>query len=263
MVKKMNLDKAEVEAARSIMFELMSILSAFRSHLVVIGGSVPGLMFTKADKPHSGTLDVDLAIDRRVVGVPDMFLIENILKKNGYSQSGSTDHVFYKNVNKEDRKIPIKVELLTGESADKTKGIAMAVPGCDLAFERPIESPISGLFPDGSEHEVMVRYASIVPMICMKAMALKDRNEPKDAYDIYYFIKNFEAGTKNLASEFIKLQDVQKVEEGITLLKEEFSDIHSIGPRYVADFMGERDEMRREQNIRDAFEQVNALLSLL
>ncbi len=258
-----NPNRSAVEAARSVMFELMALLSTFRSHLVLIGGTVPGIMFPNADKPHVGTLDVDLAIDRQVVGSPDMALIETTLIKNGYRQSGSKPFIFYKKVLKEGNEYEIQVDLLTGESAVNTGGVALAVHGCDLAFEGPIETTLMGSFPDGSQRSVTVRIASYVPMICMKAMALMDRGEHKDAYDLYYCVKNYEKGTEHLALEFKKVINNPGVIEGIKLLKEAFSKVDSKGPSGVVEFLGGHDSGEKERIARDAYEQINALLEML
>jgi hypothetical protein len=263
MVKKSNLNRAEVEAAQSVMFDLMALLSPFRNHLVLIGGSVPRILFPHADKPHVGSLDVDLVLDGQVVGSPDMAVIETMLIQNGYRQSDTRPHIFYMKLSKEGKEYEIQVDLLTSENTGSKGGVALAVHGCDLAFEEPIEEELLGVFPDGSQRSVVVRFASIVPMICMKAMALMDRGENKDAYDLYYCVRNYEAGIESLALEFKKLRHIPEVEEGIKLMKEAFSSVESKGPRGVVEFLGGVDVERRDQNARDAFERINALLVLL
>jgi len=64
------------------------------------------------------------------------------------------------------------------------------VHGCGFAFESPLDLPLTGRLPDGTGAEVSVKVVRISHFVIMKALALEDRWKTKDAYDIYYSIKN-------------------------------------------------------------------------
>lgn len=52
-------DVHAVEAARSVLLELMGLLSEYRASVVIIGGWAADLLPSKGIIPHIGTVDVD------------------------------------------------------------------------------------------------------------------------------------------------------------------------------------------------------------
>ncbi len=94
-------------------------------------------------------------------------------------------------------------------------------------------------------------------------MALVSRLKEKDAWDIYYCIRNYPGGIKLLAQEFSQLLDNKLVQEALVNITEEFASPEHIGPKHVADFEEITDPEERALLQRDAYERVNALLGLL
>jgi hypothetical protein len=39
------------------------VLASFKNCMVVVGGWIPDLLITDSDEPHSGSIDVDIALD--------------------------------------------------------------------------------------------------------------------------------------------------------------------------------------------------------
>lgn len=68
VTKRINYLAETVEAARSVMIELTRMLGEYREGIVIVGGWVPELLFGHAEHPHTGSLDVDLALDHRALG---------------------------------------------------------------------------------------------------------------------------------------------------------------------------------------------------
>jgi hypothetical protein len=56
-----------VEAARSVMMELVRLLSEYHDDMVIIGGWVPDLLLPAAETKHIGSTDVDLALNHRKI----------------------------------------------------------------------------------------------------------------------------------------------------------------------------------------------------
>lgn len=261
MVNSRDYDPGTVEASRTVMHELMHILSPYREHIVLVGGSVPWVMYPNADVPHVGTMDVDLAIERGFLSSPDMTKIEEILKANGYQQSLDIPYIFHRTIHVNDRDNRIQVDLLTGEGSTSKADIVQPVHGCDLAFLHPDEIESKATLPDGHMSVTILRYASIVPFLAMKAITFSERRETKDAYDIFFCVLNYPGGNRSLAQEFKKNLHDPSVAEGIEKLKESFSAFDSIGPKAIRDFSREYDDDRRDQIQRDAFERINDLMS--
>jgi len=137
------------------------------------------------------------------------------------------------------------------------------VRGGDLVFEGPIKETVEGELPDGGKTSVSVRVASSVPFLILKSLALFDRRARKDAYDIYYYLKNYPVELNELAEEFEAFLDHELVREGLQRLAICFSSLNSEGPRFVADFMEMEEAEERQRLQRDAYEHVNYLLEKL
>ena len=258
---KRDFEKSKVEAARSVMFELMQLLKDYHNHIVLVGGSVPWVMIQDGEEPHVGTTDVDLAIDQETVHGPNLAKIGVLLVKNQYKQSQDKAFIFHRIVEKDGKSYKVQVDLLTGGDSTSKDELVQAVHGCELAFDEPRAIQTNGLFPDGHVGIVNFQVASLVPFISMKAIAFADRLEPKDAYDIYYCVKYYKSGLQLLAHEFQKFMVNPRVREGVDRLRENFSSTDAKGPRAVAEFLGEyRNEEKRAQVVRDAFERINGVI---
>ena len=67
MVSKENYGQREVEAAKSVLIELIHLLAEFKDALVIVGGSVPPLLYPDAADEYIGTTDIDLAINHKLI----------------------------------------------------------------------------------------------------------------------------------------------------------------------------------------------------
>ena len=65
MVKRIDYTAELVEAARSVLLEIMRVLGEYHDDIVIVGGWVPELLFSQADDEHIGSIDVDLALNHR------------------------------------------------------------------------------------------------------------------------------------------------------------------------------------------------------
>ena len=53
----------QILAARRVLVDVAQVLGSFVDCFVVVGGWVPDLLLPGADEPHSGSIDVDLALN--------------------------------------------------------------------------------------------------------------------------------------------------------------------------------------------------------
>lgn len=260
-----------VQAARSVMIELTRMLGEYREGIVIVGGWVPELLFGHAGHPHTGSLDVDLALDHRALGEVGYQSILQILKSRGYRQA-EQPFIFFRTVHINGNPYEVEVDFLSGEYGGTTRKhrtqkvqdmLARKARGSDLVFTRTTEISISGSLPDGGLDQVRVRVASIAPFIVMKAMALSSRLMEKDAWDIYYCIRNYPGGDESLADEIRPLLKNKLVQEALQILAEKFASPEHTGPKYVADFEDLAVDEDRDMLQRDAFERIQSLLSRL
>ena len=83
MVTKSDYSKREVKASRSVLVELVHLLGKFKDSMVVVGGSVPPLLYPETANEYVGTLDVDIAFDHRIIK-ESYDTILKYLQKKGY-----------------------------------------------------------------------------------------------------------------------------------------------------------------------------------
>ncbi len=271
MVTRRDYSKEAVEAARSVMVELIHLLGEYRDEIVLIGGWVPDLLFPGANPPHTGSLDIDLALDHREIDDSGYKTICKLLEDRGYTQ-GDQPYKYFRTVQVKGEDIEVEVDLLAGEYEgtgksrrhQKVQDIkARKARGCDLAFDMSFEIEITGTLPGGGKDTVSVRIASIVPFLVMKGMAMHDRMKEKDAWDIYHCLRSFPGGPDAMAKEFQSHMSNKLVREGLEKINSKFESLEAIGPKWTADFDEIDDPDERDMRIRDAFERVDSLLRSL
>jgi hypothetical protein len=261
-----------LRATRTVLIELMQLLGEFRDHVVVVGGSVPGLLLSDSPEPHIGTLDIDLAFDFRNIPDASYQILLQALMSRGYRQGGQPFQ-FFRDVPFSNRDpITVEVDLLAGEyggtgRSRRTQVVqdarARKTRACDLVFENNNVIKIEGDLPGGGHLTVQCRVAAIVPFLVMKGMALADRLKEKDAYDIDYCVRQYPGGIAALADAFRLQIENRLVREGLAKIKEKFLSPDHTGPNWVADFLEIADREERAIQQRAAYELITALLEAL
>lgn len=264
-------DHPYIEAARRVLLEIARLLYDYREGIVLVGGSVPGLILDQNSPEHIGTIDVDIALDQNTIQEVGYRTIKQLLSKRGYIQ-GDQPFIFYRILQIEDQEIKVEVDFLAGEYGGTSKNHRTQVVqdlrprkarACDLAFQHPIQVTIEGTLPEGGMDKAVIQVASIVPFLVMKAEALNNRLKEKDAYDIYYCLTHFPDGIDAIVEEFRRFPDHSLIHEGVRILAEKFSSMDSVGPVFVTNFLDENDPETRLQIQRDVFERVQYLLNKL
>ena len=126
----------------------------------------------------------------------------------------------------------------------------------------------NGEFDDGPEdtNRVEIAVCSIPTLLAMKGHAVQGRYKQKDAYDIYYCVRNYPDGIEALAEACRPLLALASGERGYRYIAEKFDTVESYGPICVRLFvedtriLGERSPDQWQQ---DAFGQVDARLRAL
>jgi hypothetical protein len=71
----------------------------------------------------------------------------------------------------------------------------------------------------------------------LKSIAFRLRGENKDAYDLYYLVRNYGAGTEDTASRLKPLLGDPSAQQAVDILKEDFQEHDGVGPRRVTEFI--------------------------
>lgn len=228
------------------MLELWSILGAYRDTLTLVGGSTPQLLV--GDVPsdlYIGTLDVDLIVDP--LGIPnDTYRsIAERLRERGYWQEPRPKQPFqwFRRIDIDGQPVTVEIDLLAPATArtgshrhEQIEGepLARRTVGAELVREAYVEREFSGRLPDGRPNRVLLRVATVAVVIVLKALAMADRDKPKDAYDLDYLLAHTRGGPDAVAAEFARLPQAEPVIRAITILSDSFESIDSYGPTSVA-----------------------------
>jgi hypothetical protein len=259
-----------------VLLELGQVLGAFRDRFVVVGGSVPWLLYPEAEPPHIGTLDIDLGLDAHALGNSEDYaeLVET-LEKSGFKRCtdlGATDlkqfQLRREIVVDNGRPVAVLVDLLRPEGKLKKRKLkrlsgfrVQEIPGLEIALREFVEHRVDGVMPDGRPNSVMLHVANIPAFLVLKGYAIDRRNKRKDAYDIYFAIRNFPGGPVALADDCRRLLAMPVARKAYEYIAEKFTAEASFGPITVRDFLTDQQalaEMTAEQIQVDAYRQVRS-----
>jgi hypothetical protein len=237
------------DAVRSVLVEIGQTLGSYQGMFAVIGGAVPWLLLEDSEMRHVGTADVDLSLDAEALAEDNQYagLVE-ALQAQGY-------------VHPEDRKnfqmertldpgdggapITIVIDFLRPYDAVIEKNrpplttdfATQRAFGADLATRFYEMTAIEGRMPNGGVNKVMIAVASIPALLAMKGHAIGGRDKPKDAYDIYFSIRNYPGGVPALVEACKPLLEEQSAVEGYARIAEKFRAFEDFGPTSVRRFV--------------------------
>jgi hypothetical protein len=244
----------------------------------VIGGAVPWLLLDNPEMRHVGTFDVDLSLDAEGLGEGEYAGLVEALMGAGYEQRKNLRRFqLVRSVPADEDGAPpidVLVDFLMPRDADIVKNSPPLVQdfavqradGADLALRFYQMVAIDGPMPNGGQNRVEIAVASIPALMAMKGFAIANRLKQKDAYDIYYCIRNFDGGAAALAEECRPLLDVKEGAEGFKRISEKFDTPDGFGPTCVRNFVmdsGILGDRTADQWQQDAFGQVDAWLRAL
>ena len=269
-------EERTVRAVRAVLIEVAQILGSFRGRFVVVGGAVPWLLLDNDAMRHVGTVDVDLGLDAEALGDGDYARLVDVLKEHGYAQDEARrEFQLVRRVPAPDGGPPIDVvvDFLMPEGVEIAKNRpplidgfrVIRASGAGLALQSYETVEIRGEMPGGATNRVKIAVASIPALLAMKGFALDGRYKQKDAYDVYYCVRNFPGGADALAEAcrpFLKHEDAAGYEH----INSKFESVNSLGPSCVRRFVEESDVLQErtpDQWQQDAFGQVDAWLRAL
>lgn len=266
-------DDRTTEAVKSVLVEIGQVLGSFKGKFAVVGGAVPWLLLDNEDMPHVGTVDVDLALDTEALGDGEYVTLIEAMKNAGYEQRTDTHKRFQlvRSVPAADDgpAIDIVVDFLMPREAEVEKNnppilsefAVMRADGADLALAFHQLVAVTGAMIGGGRNKVEIVVASIPALLAMKGYALGNRQKRKDAYDVYYCIRNYADGIDALAEACKPVLAVDEGAKGYAYIKEKFSELDMMGPTFVRQFVEESDALAGrtpDQWQQDAFGQVSA-----
>ena len=214
------------DAVRSVLVEIGQTLGSYRGMFAVIGGAVPWLLLENSDMKHVGTADVDLSLDADALAQDAQYagLVE-ALREQGYEPGVDLKNFqMIRTLDPGDGGAPITVVvdflrpydavIEKNRPALTTDFATQRAFGAELATRFYEMVAVEGTMPGGGTNRVLIAVASIPALLAMKGYALDGRNKPKDAYDIYFSIRNFPNGTDALVEACKPLLEEASAVEG-------------------------------------------------
>jgi hypothetical protein len=114
---------------------------------------------------------------------------------------------------------------------------AVIAPGLHLAFQDRERVPLEGKTIMGEQAKRDVWVAGPGAYVVLKSIAFRLRGENKDAYDLYYLVRNYGAGVADVAARLMPLLGDPSAQQALEYLREDFQDHNGLGPRRVAEFI--------------------------
>jgi hypothetical protein len=267
-------DDRTTAAVKAVLLEIGQILGSFKGKFAVVGGAVPWLLLDNFEMPHVGTIDVDLGLDAEALGDGEYVRLVDALMTHGYGQNKKLKKFqLVRRIEATDEGDPIDivVDFLMPRDAviDRNKPpiiedfAVQRADGTDLAMRFNQMVAVRGAMPNGGTNQVEIAVCSIPALLAMKGYAVHNRLKQKDAYDIYYCIRNYPEGIDALAKDCLPLLNLPSGATGYGFINEKFDLIDGFGPTCVKNFVQESKilgDRTPDQWQRDAFGQVDAWL---
>jgi hypothetical protein len=232
---------------------LATKLGDLMPELVVVGGLVPSLLIDQQNlpgnvTPHVGTMDLDLGLAFALVGEVRYQEVAKRLRNAGFMPDTNEDG----QVTRQRWRIsdpPVTVDfLIEPEDSSAKPGCvfsltkdwaAIIAPGLHLAFKNNRKVTLSGKTIEGETVEPGrdVRVCGAGAFVVLKALAFHLRGENKDAYDLFYLLRNYGCGVSDVVVELRPLLGDPSAIKAMEYLRGDFRDSNSTGPRRIADFL--------------------------
>ena len=242
----------QVARVKSTCLYLATKLGDLMGELVVVGGLVPALLIDQENlpqnvTPHVGTLDLDLGIAFALVGEERYQEVADRLRNANFepdkNEEGQPTRQRWRISDP-----PVTVDFLiepeksveaqAGRLFPLTKDwAAIIAPGLHLAFKNNQIVTLSGLTIAGERAKRDIRVCGAGAFVVLKSLAFHIRGENKDAYDLYYLLRNYGGSVSDVAAQLRPLLPDPSVLKALEYLETDFQDSDAIGPRRVAEFL--------------------------
>lgn len=252
-----NYTPEQTRQIKELALSVATILGSYIDDMVIIGGLVPTLLvepesLSEETDLHVGTSDLDLGLDITIFDEDRYAEIAEHLRNNDFvpdtNEKGNPTRqrwVF--------SKPPYgKIDFLIQQTNEKEKPSsikkldfdfgAIVIPGIELAFKDSIPVKITGKNYWGEMVTRTINVCNPGVFVVLKTLAVKIRREPKDAYDLYYMIRNYGKGVEDVTRYLKPLAEHPVGAEAVEHLREEFATEESSGPRRVAAFLNAGDD---------------------
>lgn len=248
----------QVELVRAMCLYVATKLGDLMDDLLIVGGLVPSLIIDQEHlpsdaSPHVGTMDLDVGLQVALLSEGRYRTLAERLRDAGFSMdtndAGNSTRQRWVITKAKRATVDFLIQpTLKGDKGGRLRDLekdfaAVIAPGLGCAFRDRKRVTLTGttLFGEKATRELWVCDAGA--FIVLKALAFDGRGENKDAYDLFYVLRNYGAGPADVAEKLRPLLDDPDARRAVEILKRDFSTPDAVGPMRVAAFVtGGRDD---------------------
>ena len=248
----------QVELVRATCLYVATKLGDLMDDVVIVGGLVPSLIVDHSALPedidaHVGTMDLDVGLQLVLLDDERYRELTARLRDAGFStdtnEAGNPTRQRWAIEGTE--KVTIDFLIPPSREGDRPGRLrdiepdfaAIVAPGLGCAFRDRQRVTLKGrtLFGEKATRDIWVCGAGAY--VVLKALAFDSRGENKDAYDLFYVVRNFGTDVNDVVSKLQPLLDDAEARRALEVLRRDFTDPESTGPMRVAEFItGRRDD---------------------
>lgn len=250
---------SHLEAVRTLCLHVASRLGDAMDRIVVVGGLAPSLLVGSDPRhagleAHIGTRDLDVGASLGFHPLEDLESLLARLREAGMvpvSAGGRLDRWRYAG-QRQDQQPPASEVLRDVFPLPRTDASRVATPAGGpsapaprawpellLAFDDRQRVHLEGTALTGEPAAADVRVCGPGAFTVIKSLAFDQRGVEKDAYDMYYVVRNFGSGVGEVAARLAPLLHHAESRKAMTILERDFADDDASGPSAVASFLGD------------------------
>jgi len=241
-----------LELVRATCLYIATKLGDLMQDLVVVGGLAPSLLVDQENLPagadrHVGTTDLDVGLTVALLDEGRYTTLSDRLRRAGFEPDENDQGNFTRQRWRIEGAEKVTLDFLIPPTLKSDEGgtirhlepdfAALITPGLGLAFLDRRCITLSGVTIFGERATRDVWVCGPGAYVVLKALAVRNRGENKDAYDLYYVLRNFGAGVGDVVAVLRPLLTDETAMQAIAVLRADFLDHQAIGPRRVAEFV--------------------------
>jgi hypothetical protein len=245
--------REDLELVRQTCLYVATKLGDLLDDLVVVGGLVPSLLIPDESLPasedvHIGTTDLDLGLSLALLNTKryeDLSLrLYRADFKPDENEEGNPTLQRWKIAPTTDLKVTLDFLIPPSLAADKGGDlrhiqkdlVAVITPGLRLAFRDKQKVSLKGFTLLGEKANRDIWVCGPGAFVVLKALAFDQRGENKDAYDLYFVIRNYGRSVDEVCRCISPLLKEVETKKALEILNRDFLEPDGIGPSRVAQF---------------------------
>ncbi len=254
----------QVELVKATCLYLATTLGDLMDETVIVGGLVPTMLVDQTTLPpgagrHVGTMDLDLGLKLALLDEGRYHTLSERLRNAGFAPDrNERDHLTrqrWRHAESRDATIDFLIPPSRAtDSGGRLRHLegdfaAFMTPGLSLAFRDCQSVLLEGTTIRGEKASRQVPVCGPGAFVVLKSLAFDGRGYNKDAYDLFYLVRNYGRGVRDVAERLKPLLDDAHALTALAVLRRDFLDPDGTGPRRVAQFLWGRSDADTQADV--------------